>query len=147
MAGENPDLVKWDSVEATKFDEIDMVLVLLNRAFAADPEAMEKLQATQVECNEKLAHDPTIQVNGYSVPGKYYVGFLGIVNGIVKEATVRNQEESGDFIAMEFRWACVRCGLKDIGENEPVPATCGYCGKELKMKAVGFVRMTSGKKR
>lgn len=60
---------------------IEEVIEVLNRAVASDRKAIAKLRESQVECNEELAKDPTIQVNGYKCPGKYYVGFLGLING------------------------------------------------------------------
>ena len=59
---------------------IDEVLTILNEAHADDPKAMDALIKARVNCNDKLADHPTIQIgvhhNGYSV------GLLGILNGL-----------------------------------------------------------------
>ncbi len=56
----------------------------LNRAFAADPEAIHAILCNRVPCNRALAEDPTIVV-GESVvaPDAFNVGVVGILNGIL----------------------------------------------------------------
>ena len=52
------------------------------RALESDPEAIQALLNFRVECNEKLANDPTIQV-GEVEGGGYDVSALGLINGIL----------------------------------------------------------------
>lgn len=69
---------------------IDDALEVLNRAFDADPLAIDALRSAQVPCNEHLADDPEIQVRAvhrsddeYATNHhRYMVGFLGIINGL-----------------------------------------------------------------
>ena len=62
---------------------LDMAINALNRALAADPEAMKALIEYRVPCNEALAKDPTIQVVPLPDQPGYQVGLLGIVNGML----------------------------------------------------------------
>ena len=54
---------------------------VLNRAFEADPEAVQLLIENRVNCNKQLADDHTIQV-GQVADKTWEVGMLGIINGI-----------------------------------------------------------------
>lgn len=58
---------------------IDDALRVLNRAFEADREAITNLRSSKIVCNKALAHDPEIQC---CEDGYYWVGFLGIINGL-----------------------------------------------------------------
>lgn len=66
------------------------VIDLLNQAFKLDPQAIEKLFAVRVQCNESLAEHPTIQVRDYG-PDSPNVGVIGLLNGIFGV----DDEESG----------------------------------------------------
>lgn len=57
-------------------------VILLNEALQADRDAIKLLFAQRVECNEKLAFHPTIQVKQTELYAIYSVGFLGLLNGI-----------------------------------------------------------------
>ena len=57
------------------------IINLLNRIHQKDPEVLPALIDVRVRCNKELADDPTIQVDARS--GKFNVGLLGILNGIV----------------------------------------------------------------
>lgn len=61
---------------------VNEVLEVLNSAIEDDRDAIQRLIDSRVECNEKLAHHPTIQVGNYFEKGKFHVGFLGILNGL-----------------------------------------------------------------
>jgi len=54
---------------------------VLNRMLLTDSRPVEKLVHTRFECNQELADDPSIQV--LTENGKYAVGFLGVINGIL----------------------------------------------------------------
>lgn len=56
------------------------VVDFLNQLVSIDREAIEKLIASRVKCNKELADHPTVQVFGTG--GDYWVGILGILNGI-----------------------------------------------------------------
>jgi hypothetical protein len=70
---------------------------ILNEAYRADPVAIDDLVNSRVRCHEDLAEHPTIQVVVQkSGPDElYYVGFLGILNGILESL-------NGDKIAAMF---------------------------------------------
>lgn len=59
-----------------------MAVEVLNRALAADPEAVRLLFNYRVGCNQELADDPTIQVSSYRPKGAMTLGALGLLNGI-----------------------------------------------------------------
>lgn len=60
---------------------------VLNRAFAADPAAIHALICNWVSCNQALADDSTVIVEGNRVvPDVLTVGALGLVNGVLAEA-------------------------------------------------------------
>lgn len=65
---------------------VNEAIEVLNRAFAADPDAIRALVSFRVPCNSTLADDPTIQVKtveGEPRDGDHCeVGILGILNGI-----------------------------------------------------------------
>ena len=61
---------------------IQEVVDLLNGAMEDDPEAIQNLVNSRVECNAKLTEHPTIQVGSYYEEGKNHVGLLGIFNGL-----------------------------------------------------------------
>ena len=56
-------------------------VAVLNRALAADKDAMRRLSDFRVMCNDELADDPTIQVRKEE-SGNCSVGLIGILNGI-----------------------------------------------------------------
>src|SRR5687767_9721629 len=63
-------------------------LKVLQRAFEADPSALHCLIVNRVPCNQKLADDPSVVVEGDRVLEGLnpQVGMLGILNGILSEA-------------------------------------------------------------
>lgn len=66
-------------------EQIQQIFVdVLNRAFKADPDALQSLVFSRVNCNDTLAKDPTICVYG---DNEYTVGLVGILNGICTELT------------------------------------------------------------
>lgn len=78
-------------------------LAVLNRALAADPEAVAGLLVQRVECNRLLARDPEIVV--LEVEGEaptYHVGVLGLINGIVGAPGVRAVVENGRVVRFEL---------------------------------------------
>lgn len=70
-------------------------VMVLNRALESDPDAISELFAYRVECNDKLADDPTIQVKARD--GEHpTVGAFGVINGILGAT-----DDGFGFIAME----------------------------------------------
>lgn len=63
--------------------DIQKVIDSLNNAFQRDPIAMRLLLINLVQCNEKLADHPTIQVA--NLEGGYTLSVIGFVNGIMAE--------------------------------------------------------------
>ncbi len=62
---------------------IEQAINLLNQALHADSDAITKLVASKVECNDVLGDHPTIQCGQKDSPdGPVTVGLLGILNGI-----------------------------------------------------------------
>lgn len=58
----------------------------LNRAFAADPEAVHAILCNRVPCNKTLADDPTIVVGESLVaPDAFNVGIIGLLNGVLAD--------------------------------------------------------------
>lgn len=57
----------------------------LNKAFEADPNAINALMINRVPCNLEFAHHPLIPVDESRVlnPGLFQVGALGLVNGVL----------------------------------------------------------------
>ena len=60
---------------------IDQVIDFLNNALKYDKQCVEKLCNNRVECNEKMADHPTIQVHCYNNESPS-VGLIGILNGL-----------------------------------------------------------------
>lgn len=59
---------------------------VMNRAFAADSEAVHAMLCNRVPCNMTLADDPTIVVATSVVSeGQFNVGLVGFINGILDE--------------------------------------------------------------
>ena len=60
------------------------VVNFLNEILKTDSRAIETLFNTRVFCNKKLANHPTVQVGqfGKKPHEKYFVGFIGILNGL-----------------------------------------------------------------
>jgi hypothetical protein len=81
--------------ELEKYDMRDDIrracIQLLNEAFKADPAAMHALIVNRVPCNKALAEHPLIPVSYNTVLNSpettYYVGMLGIINGILDKVT------------------------------------------------------------
>jgi len=59
---------------------IDDFIKLLNELIALDKPAIGSLIANRIPCNEALAKHPTVQVSAQH--GGFYVGLLGIFNGL-----------------------------------------------------------------
>lgn len=60
-------------------DPIASAVSLLNDALERDPEAMIQLVNMRVDCNERLAAHPTIQVQRFG--DVHRIGVLGLLNG------------------------------------------------------------------
>ena len=59
---------------------------MLNRAFAADPDAVHAMVCNRVPCNNALADDPTVVVSAGLVAGSGpTVGMMGLLNGLLGE--------------------------------------------------------------
>jgi hypothetical protein len=55
---------------------------VLNRALAADPDAINALFAHRAPCNDELAHDPDVMVRAFDNEPQT-VGLLGVINGCI----------------------------------------------------------------
>jgi len=57
----------------------------LNKAFAADSNAMQALMVNRVPCNRALADDPFVQVQQCSVLDNesFQVGAIGLINAVL----------------------------------------------------------------
>jgi hypothetical protein len=68
---------------------IDVVVQILNSAYAADPHAVHCLIMNCVPCNQALADHPYVTVQDAKVSGREgaYVGAIGLINGIVAPLT------------------------------------------------------------
>jgi hypothetical protein len=58
------------------------IVDLLNELHGLDPEFLQPLIETRVPCNEAVANHPTVTVDDPG-PGKFTVGLLGILEGVV----------------------------------------------------------------
>ena len=58
------------------------VVEFLNELVKIDEEAVTNLLQSRVYCNGELADHETVQVDGFSEPGKTKVGLLGVLNGL-----------------------------------------------------------------
>jgi hypothetical protein len=84
-------------------DPVTHAISVLNEALERDPEAITRLINMRVECNERLAAHPTVQVGVYD--GIHRVGVLGLLNGALGEspsgvigARGRMEGDSGRFL-------------------------------------------------
>jgi len=59
---------------------VDEVVDFLNELVEIDKDAIARLIATRVSCNESLADHPTVQV--MVKDNRFKVGLLGIINGL-----------------------------------------------------------------
>jgi hypothetical protein len=73
--------MKYSLNEAVSSSTVSNAIKLLNDAFDSDPDAISKLFAYRVPCNEKLADHDTIQVREED-DGTYSLSVLGILNGL-----------------------------------------------------------------
>lgn len=109
---------------------IDQAIEVLNRALAADPEAIASLLACRVPCNNTLAADPTIQVNGDDMS----IGALGLINGLFGVQT-----DGWGYITARYTVVCKQCDdLRDgvVGDK------CLVCGEALQLgNLLGFERV------
>jgi hypothetical protein len=126
---------------------IEDALVVLNRAFQADPMAMDALSSARVPCNSMLADDPEIQVasrmtntDGGRPVTQYAVGFLGIINGLFGI----DEETHYGAIAMDYEVKCPRnCLIED--DTLAVGDECPKCKSELVLgDLLGFFRVDHG---
>ena len=117
------------------------VVDVLNRVFEADPKAISDLIEARVPCNRQLADDPTVQVS--EDDGKYLVGLLGIVNGLVGV----NEQQSG-FIAAEYQVMCpnpnyATCRLEEPADfkDMKIGDFCPSCSETLVGYLTGFKKI------
>ena len=68
------------NISMTNYVSISQAIELLNSCLTLDRGAVTRLVDCRVQCNERLADHPTVQV-GSSKSG-YVVGLLGIINGL-----------------------------------------------------------------
>ena len=59
---------------------IDETVDFLNELIETDRVAMQSLARKAAKCNEALAEHPSVQVGAHG--GGYYVGLLGVLNGL-----------------------------------------------------------------
>jgi hypothetical protein len=62
-------------------EAVDYAIEVLNRALAADKDALSMLFGFRTPCNETLAFDPTIQVR-CNADETHAIGTLGLINGL-----------------------------------------------------------------
>ena len=117
-------------------NSIDFAIDVLNRALRADRQALEKILDYRVECNKKLADDPTIQVvSGEDLEGVKIstVGALGLINGIFGI-----RDNGWGYIAAEYEVVCLDCKEEKDGN---VGEYCPDCNNELKLgRLINFKR-------
>ncbi len=65
-------------------DSISRAVNVLNEALERDPEAISRLVNLRVDCNDRLAAHPTIQVADYG--GIHKVGVLGLLNAALGDS-------------------------------------------------------------
>lgn len=70
-----------DKVFSRKIIKVDEVVDFLNHLLKIDRRAIENLFNTRVFCNKKLAKHKTVQC-GKIGENTYFVGFIGILNGL-----------------------------------------------------------------
>ncbi len=117
---------------------VDHIVSVMNRAFAADPKAIENLCNTRVSCNKILADDPTIQV-GFFNDGQHSVGLLGILNGLVGV-----DERLWGWIAAIYQVECPSCGILEANKDLVVGNLCKVeaCALTLELgRLINFVSL------
>ena len=62
-------------------DPISAAVDLLNDVLERDPEAITKLVNMRIDCDERLANHPTVQVHKFD--DVYRIGVLGLLNGVL----------------------------------------------------------------
>lgn len=67
----------------TPLELAERTVEVLNRAFEADPVAVDALVNLSVTCNQKLGDDPAIQVGLVPYTEFCEVGLVGLLNGVV----------------------------------------------------------------
>ena len=65
-------------------DSVSRAVKVLNEALERDPEAISRLINLRVDCNDRLAAHPTIQVADYA--GVHRVGVLGLLNAALGDS-------------------------------------------------------------
>ena len=103
---------------------VDQVLEVLNRAVAADKDALKQLLQARISCNDKLASDPEIQVGCYHT-GKPTIGVLGLLNGLFGE-----QEGWGAIVAV-FKLQCSMDASHDVNEVIGETDRCPICKSQM----------------
>jgi len=123
---------------------LDEAIELLSEAGRLDPIAMAALIDNRVGCNEFLVDHPTIQV--VEDDGKYYVGLLGVINGLFGI-----DEKGNGAIAAVFDVECPAELKGDILQSnhaiQPdarIGDECPTCGNKLvRGMLIGFRRTPS----
>ena len=62
-------------------DPISAAVDLLNDVLERDPGAITKLVNMRIDCDERLANHPTVQVHKFD--DVYRIGVLGLLNGVL----------------------------------------------------------------
>ena len=66
-------------------DAVTHAVAVLNEALERDPEAVSRLINVRVDCNDRMAAHPTIQVADYG-GGVHKVGILGLLNAALADS-------------------------------------------------------------
>ena len=66
-------------------DAVAHAVVILNEALERDPEAVSRLINIRVDCNDRMAAHPTIQVAHFG-GGVHKVGVLGLLNAALADS-------------------------------------------------------------
>jgi hypothetical protein len=122
----------------TPNDELtDHIVETLNRAIAADRDAMFKLFEYRVPCNNTMLEDPTVQVV-FNPDDGAQVGLLGVLNGIVGLVA----GTTSGAIAAKYAIKCSEC-------EKPMYASVTegvcVCGGDIVVTELLYVFRTDGK--
>lgn len=77
----------------------DRVTSLMNELLALDPDAVCRIVETRVQCGDRVAGHPHVQVSSDNGNPPYMLGIMGILNGIIgadgKRFVIANLDENG----------------------------------------------------
>jgi len=94
----------------TEKTQVELIVDMLNTAWANNPEAIHSLICNSIPCNDKLVDDPHIVVSKNNIAGGYTVSALGLLNGVLSAASIEQiaihwsdtKDETGGFKFLGF---------------------------------------------